>query len=236
MDFLRNNLLTILIFLPTVGAVLTLLARSRDAVRWTTLAVTAVTFALSLLLLVYFDWTAEGRYAYLTGPREGVERGIVQMTQEADWIPAFNIKYKVGIDGLSFPLVILSTFICLLSCIASWNIEKMTKGYMALFLFLETGILGVFLSLDFFLFYVFFEISLLPMDPILFQQPSKYRGSVSDPLGTLTPCLQIPCLKSGHLVRDGHHLRLRLRLRQCSPREQGVNNLRLPDEIGFDQR
>src|SRR5688572_12201418 len=85
------------------------------------------------------------------------------MEQRASWIPAFNIEYLVGIDGRSFPLVILSTFICLLSCVASWNIEKMTKGYMALFLFLETGILGVFLSLDFFLFYVFFEISLLPM-------------------------------------------------------------------------
>src|SRR5256885_11846736 len=163
MDFLRNNLLTILIFLPTVGAILVLLARGRDAVRWTALVVTAVTFVVSLLLLFYFDWNAEGRYAYLTAPRSGAEPGIVQMTQEADWIPAFNIKYKVGIDGLSFPLVILSTFICLLSCIASWNIDKMTKGYMALFLFLETGILGVFLSLDFFLFYVFFEISLLPM-------------------------------------------------------------------------
>src|SRR4029079_11061722 len=64
---------------------------------------------------------------------------------------------------LSFPLVLLSTFICVLSCIASWNIEKMIKGYMVLFLLLETGILGAFLSLDFFLFYVFFEVSLLPM-------------------------------------------------------------------------
>jgi NADH-quinone oxidoreductase subunit M len=163
MDFLRNNLLTILIFLPTIGAVPVLLARTRDAVRWTALAVTAITFALSLLLLFYFDWNAAGRYGYLTGARGGAESGIVQMTQEANWIPAFNIKYKVGIDGLSFTLVILSTFICLLSCIASWNIEKMTKGYMALFLFLETGILGVFLSLDLFLFYVFFELSLLPM-------------------------------------------------------------------------
>jgi NADH-quinone oxidoreductase subunit M len=85
------------------------------------------------------------------------------MVQSADWIKAFNIQYKVGIDGLSFPLVLLCTFICVLACIASWNITKMTKGYMALFLFLETGILGVFLSLDFFLFYVFFEVSLLPM-------------------------------------------------------------------------
>src|ERR1051325_10931482 len=110
MDFIRNNLLTILIFLPTVGAILRLLVRGRDDVRWTAVAVTAITFALSLLLLFSFNWHAEGRYAYLSSPRGGVEQGIVQMTQEADWIPAFNIKYKVGIDGLSFPLVILSTF------------------------------------------------------------------------------------------------------------------------------
>ena len=163
MDFLRNNILTILIFLPTVGAVLTMLAKTRDAVRWTALATTVVTFVVSLALFGLFDWGKAGDYAWLNGARDGSASGIVQLRQEANWIPAFNIKYKVGVDGLSFPLVILSTFICVLSCIASWNIEKMTKGYMALFLFLETGILGVFLALDFFLFYVFFEISLLPM-------------------------------------------------------------------------
>src|SRR5205823_8312323 len=129
----------------------------RDAVRWTAVLVTLATFVLSLLLFVTFKWNTSGGYSYLN------EGGVVQMVQEANWIPAFNIQYKVGIDGLSFPLVILSTFICLLSCIASWNIEKMSKGYFALFLMLETGILGVFLSLDFFLFYVFFEVSLLPM-------------------------------------------------------------------------
>src|SRR5688500_9956313 len=156
MSFLQNNLLTILIFLPALGAILVLIARGRDAVRWTALATTIVTFALSLLLFLTFDWKRTGDYAV------GGD-GVVQMVSKVPWIPAFNIEYFVGIDGLSFPLVILSTFICLLSCIASWNIEKMTKGYMALFLFLETGILGTFLSLDFFLFYVFFEVSLLPM-------------------------------------------------------------------------
>ncbi|MGB7161013.1 MAG: NADH-quinone oxidoreductase subunit M [Tepidisphaeraceae bacterium] len=158
MDFLNNWLLTILIFLPTAGAILVLLAKGRDAVRWTALATTLVTFAVSLLLFVTYDWHAGGGYRYFDG-----HNGVVQLVQHASWIPAFNIEYRVGIDGLSLPLVILSTFICALACIASWNIEKMTKGYMALFLFLETGILGVFLSLDFFLFYVFFEISLLPM-------------------------------------------------------------------------
>jgi NADH-quinone oxidoreductase subunit M len=121
--------------------------KSRDSIRWMALGTTIVTFLFSLLLLTTFDWSS----------------GSVQMIQRASWIKAFNIEYLVGIDGLSFPLVLLSTFICVLACIASWKIDKMSKGYFALFLFLETGILGVFLSLDFFLFYVFFEVSLLPM-------------------------------------------------------------------------
>ncbi len=158
MDFLNNWLLTILIFLPTAGAVLTLMCRGRDAIRWTALVTTIVTFALSLLLFATFDWRAGTSYSYLDG-----SGGVVQMVQRAPWIKSFNIEYLVGIDGLSFPLVILSTFICLLSCLASWNIDRMVKGYFFLFLLLETGILGVFLSLDFFLFYVFFEVSLLPM-------------------------------------------------------------------------
>ena len=162
---MKDNLLTILIFLPAVGALLTMLARGRDAIRWTAMGTCIATFLVSLLLFGYFDWNKgdpnKPRYAY---EQDG---GNVQLVnndgQGASWIPAFNIQYKVGIDGLSFPLVILTTFICLLACIASWKIEKMLKGYMVLFLLLETGILGVFLSLDFFLFYVFFEVSLLPM-------------------------------------------------------------------------
>jgi NADH-quinone oxidoreductase subunit M len=162
MEFLKHNLLTILIFLPMVGAVAVMFVKNREQAKWTALVFTAITFLMSLLLFFTFKWGAIGTYDYLENPI-GKTAGVVQMVQEANWIPAFNIKYKVGIDGLSFPLVLLSTFICFLSCIASWNIDKMTKGYMALFLFLETGILGVFLSLDFFLFYVFFEVSLLPM-------------------------------------------------------------------------
>src|SRR4051812_10815386 len=118
MDFLRQNLLTILIFLPMAGAVLTLLMRTRDNVRWMALATTLVTFVLSLLLFATFDWHKTGLYGYDTAG------GTVQMVQQVPWIPAFNINYKVGIDGLSFPLVLLSTGICVLACIASWNIEK----------------------------------------------------------------------------------------------------------------
>ncbi|HZS11866.1 MAG TPA: NADH-quinone oxidoreductase subunit M, partial [Nitrospirales bacterium] len=112
---------------------------------------------LSLLLIGLYNWHAGSGYRYAD------EGGVVQLVQRADWIKAFNVQYLVGADGLSIPLVLLTTFIFVLACIASWNIEKMTRGYFVLFLLLESGILGVFLSLDFFLFYVFFEVSLLPM-------------------------------------------------------------------------
>src|SRR5688572_2414194 len=132
MDFLRNNLLTILIFLPSAGAILTMIVRGKGAVRWTALITTIVTFLLSLLLLATFNWNVppeqaadDATYAY----RADSPFGVVQMVQRAPWIKSFNIEYLVGIDGLSFPLVILSTFICMLSCLASWNIDKMTKGY-----------------------------------------------------------------------------------------------------------
>lgn len=157
MEFLNNYLLSILIFLPLVGMIAVLVQKDRNAIRWTALGTTILTFAISLLLFGAFDWSKGNGYGY------AADGGVVQMVQRCDWIPAFHIQYLVGIDGLSFPLVILSTFVCVLACLASWNISKAAKGYFALFLLLETGILGVFLSLDFFLFYVFFEVSLLPM-------------------------------------------------------------------------
>src|SRR4051794_11957297 len=166
MQFLNDNLLTLLIFLPTLGAVLTLCARGREAARWTALGTTLVAFALALLILVPFKWRPDVKtpatYAYGDGaaPTTG---GVVQLVREVDWIPAFNVKYRVGVDGLSLPLVLLTTFICVLAAVASWDVTRMSRGYFALFLFLETGVLGTFLSLDFFLFYVFFEVSLLPM-------------------------------------------------------------------------
>ncbi len=120
------------------------------------LVTTLLTFALSLLLLVFFDTGRGGVYGY-------GQDGVVQLVQRFSWIKSFNVEYFVGIDGLSLPLVILSTFVFVLAAVASWNVEKMSRGYFALFLFLEAGILGVFLSLDLFLFYVFFEVSLVPM-------------------------------------------------------------------------
>ncbi|HEX8914126.1 MAG TPA: NADH-quinone oxidoreductase subunit M [Humisphaera sp.] len=156
---LRDNILTLLVLLPALAGALVLMVPTRQAARWVTLTATLVALGLSLLALAFFNWHAGTAYAYA----EGTPAGVVQLVQEADWIPAFNIRYKVGVDGLSLPLVLLTTFIFVLAAVASWNVEKMTKGYLALFLLLEAGVLGTFVALDFFLFYVFFELSLLPM-------------------------------------------------------------------------
>ncbi|HZZ45026.1 MAG TPA: NADH-quinone oxidoreductase subunit M [Tepidisphaeraceae bacterium] len=153
---LRPHLLTLLILLPTIGAFTVLFTPSKRSARWTTLSFTLVTFALSLLLLAFYDFTPVSNYAYAPA-------GTIQLVQRLNWIPVFHIQYLVGIDGLSLPLILLTTFISILVCIASWNINHMTRGYLCLFLLLESGILGTFCALDFFLFYMFFEISLLPM-------------------------------------------------------------------------
>src|SRR5207244_1975695 len=79
------------------------------------------------------------------------------------WIERFNIEYFVGVDGISMPLILLTTVLSFLAMLASWNIEKHVRGYCILFLLLETGMIGTFMALDFFLFYIFWEVMLLPM-------------------------------------------------------------------------
>jgi NADH-quinone oxidoreductase subunit M len=87
----------------------------------------------------------------------------LRFVEFAPWIPMFKINYFLAVDGLSLPLVWLTTLLGVICLIYSWTIDKGTKGYYALFLILQTGLAGVFLALDFFLFYVFWEVVLLPM-------------------------------------------------------------------------
>lgn len=156
-DFL-TTLLSSVIFLPALGAlVLCILPmRSDRFIKQFSLLVTAAVFVITL----WMAWPASslhesGRFALGTA---GMQSMVLH-----DWIPAWNIYYFLGIDGISFPLVLLTTFLSVLAMGASWPITKHVKGYCVLFLLLETGMLGVFMSLDFFLFYVFWEVMLLPM-------------------------------------------------------------------------
>jgi len=142
-------LLTLMTFLPLLGA-LVVLALPRDnanLVRWTALASTIPGLLLGVWLFENFDRSV----------------GTMQFVERHAWIPAFNVQYLMGVDGLSVSMLLLTVLLSPLCVLASWNIEKGVKGYFALFLLLETGMLGVFAALDFFLFYIFWELMLLPM-------------------------------------------------------------------------
>ncbi|MCH7729463.1 MAG: hypothetical protein IH991_23750, partial [Planctomycetes bacterium] len=146
-------LLSAIVFLPALGALLlAFLPKGKvEAIRWVTLIVTLLVLAFTIFSLLPGFETADESSRWM------------QETFNVDWIPSFNIHYYMGLDGISLPLVVLTAFICVLAMAASWPIKKHVKGYCILFLLLETGMLGVFMSLDFFLFYVFWEVMLLPM-------------------------------------------------------------------------
>ncbi len=143
-------LLSLMIFLPLLGMIVVLLLprESEELVKRVTLLFTLIPLALAVALFVSYDRSTAGTQYVINVP----------------WIQAFNIQYHIGIDGLSVTLLLLTALLGPICVIASWrNIEKGIKAYMALFLLLETGMLGFFAALDLFLFYVFFELTLLPM-------------------------------------------------------------------------
>jgi len=144
-----EHILSWITFFPVIGAVVIAFipAQKKEIIRTTAAAAAAVPLVLGIQLFFNFD---RGSAAF-------------QFVEHYSWIKAFNIEYFMAVDGLSVPMVVLTTFLSFLCIIASWKIDKAVKGYMALFLLLETGMLGVFCALDFFLFYIFWEVMLLPM-------------------------------------------------------------------------
>jgi NADH-quinone oxidoreductase subunit M len=143
-------ILSFILFAPLVGA-LTLLLISKEqvvALRRSAFLFSLPSFLLSLLLLAAFNPADPG----------------FQFVEEAQWISAFDIYYRVGIDGISLFLVLLTTFLTPLVILFAWgDIDKRVKEFMVFLLLLETGMLGAFLALDLFLFYVFWEVMLVPM-------------------------------------------------------------------------
>jgi NADH-quinone oxidoreductase subunit M len=154
-------LLSLVIFLPAAGALmLCFVTRGTDeACRRFSLLITAVVFLLTVWLAIPAGKPpVTGQFAL--GPPGDVQNVVCHA-----WIPAFNIYYFLGVDGINLPLVLLTSFLSVLAMWASWPaaVTKNIRAYCILFLLLETGMLGVFLALDFFLFYVFWEVMLLPM-------------------------------------------------------------------------
>jgi NADH-quinone oxidoreductase subunit M len=151
MAFLTNPL-NITIFFPLVGVLVLLFlpAGKKNLLRWTALATTLVTFGLSIWMLTMFDKSNPDLQLGLTLP----------WIQVAGW----NISYAVGVDGLSILLVLLTAFLTPISILSTWTaVEERVKDFMLFFLLLEVGMLGVFLAQDLFLFYIFWEFTLVPM-------------------------------------------------------------------------
>jgi len=146
MDF---NYLTTIIFLPALGALIIAFipGLSGRVIRWLSAIFTLVPLALSIYLFAIFDRAS----------------GAIQFEEKLSWIPAINANYHLGVDGISLPLVILMALLGFLVVLISWKIDLRPREYFAWLLLLETSILGVFCSLDLLLFFLFWEIEVIPM-------------------------------------------------------------------------
>src|ERR1700736_970183 len=146
---LMDHILSIVLFTPLVGALILFLLPSSNttAIRWWANIVAFVGFLVSLPLVFQFDRGKD-----------------FQFVERASWIPSIGASYHLGIDGLGLLLVMLTTVVGFIAILASWTaIENRLKEYYAFFLILQTGMLGVFMALDFLLFFVFWETVLVPM-------------------------------------------------------------------------
>lgn len=142
-----SNVITWMIVVPLIGAVITFLTRSRAQARIVALIASLIPLVLSLQMYMEFDKTSK----------------VMQFVENYQWIPSIGVNYTVGVDGIGFPLVLLSTIVSVLVIIYSWGEDKKPNQFFALLLLNELGVIGVFTSLDFFLFYIYWEIVLIPM-------------------------------------------------------------------------
>ena len=148
---IETNLLSLLIWMPILGGVLVLVVgddEKPERARNLSLALSVSVFLLSLPLYQRFDTTTSA----------------MQFSEHASWISAFNVNYSLGVDGISMPLILLTTLLTVVVVIAGWQvITQRVAQYMAAFLMMEGIMIGVFCALDAVLFYVFWEAMLIPM-------------------------------------------------------------------------
>jgi NADH-quinone oxidoreductase subunit M len=146
---MENHILSWMIFIPVIGAFILLFIPNdkHNLIRWTSVLITAIPLYMAIYIFINFDRTSAS----------------FQFVEHYKWIKSFNIDYYVGVDGISIAMVILTALLCFICIFASWGIEKGVKGFYALFLLLDAAMMGVFCALDFFLFYIFWEVMLFPM-------------------------------------------------------------------------
>jgi NADH-quinone oxidoreductase subunit M len=158
-DWVYRHLLSLIVFFPLLGvAVLICVDRSRASfIKWFALAVSLVVLGLTIWLWVDYARSGWPAMELIKG------KWHVPFEEQAPWIPSLNVSYHLGADGLSIPLIFLTALLSSVSILYSFYINERPKEYFILFLLLQMGMTGVFVALDFFLFYVFWEVSLVPM-------------------------------------------------------------------------
>ncbi len=156
-------ILSFITLLPLVGMVILLFIPKKHEliIKSATLVITAIQLVAAIFLLMNYNYSAGG----INDPSsfQFIEKFRWIDIAGFSWIGKIKIDYFLGIDGLSTPLVLLTAIITFIATLSSWTINKSVKGYFAMFLLLDTGMMGVFVALDFFLFYIFWELMLLPM-------------------------------------------------------------------------
>ncbi len=151
MDFFRSNILTLVAFWPLAGAIVLMFLpkENKGRIRLWANIVAGTGFLISVPLFFWFDYD---------------DGATMQFTQSVTWIESLGVSYSVGIDGISLLLVLLTTLLGTIAVLSSWeSIQERVKEYYVFMLMLQTGMLGVFITLDFFMFYVFWEVMLVPM-------------------------------------------------------------------------
>ena len=165
MNFIYEHLLLVILFFPTLAALVMLFLPSGEnkLLRWFAFGASLVPFLLSIWLWVNFKSDAAG----------------YQFEAQYPWYEALNSSLHLGVDGLSLTMVMLTTFLTPLAILASFSVNDRVKAYMMLFLFLETGMLGVFMAVDLLIFFVFWEVGLVPMYFLINQWGSANRNYAS---------------------------------------------------------
>jgi NADH-quinone oxidoreductase subunit M len=165
MNFIDAHLLSLILFVPTIAAVLILFLPSDEnkLIRWFAFGASLIPFVFSFIAWFRFDANQPG----------------FQFEESYVWYEAIGSSFHLGVDGLSLTMVLLTTLLTPLAILASFSIDDRVKPYMMLFLFLETGMLGVFLALDLLIFFVFWEVGLVPMYFLINQWGSANRNYAS---------------------------------------------------------
>src|SRR5258708_20420391 len=165
MDFVGTHLLSLILFLPVLSGIVVFFLAKKGVrlLRWFALGASLIPFVLSIVLWMRFNADATG----------------FQFQEQYIWYAAINSSLHLGVDGLSLTMVLLTTLLTPLAILASFSVTDRVKPYMMLFLFLETGMLGVFMAVDLLIFFVFWEVGLVPMYFLINQWGSANKDYAS---------------------------------------------------------